>query len=93
MVIFSKRHKLIFGNFCVFVLGVSVFCDLTVNLFEFVIHEHIVFVTVWSGAPACYAQSVFTNIFGHRGGTHAAFSCEDYDCHDNEHNFDDENLF
>ena len=74
-------------------MGVSVFCDLTVNLFEFVIHEHIVFVTVWSGAPACYAQSVFTNIFGHRGGTHVAFSCEDYDCHDNEHSFDDENLF
>ena len=48
-----------------------------VVLFVFVFHKHIVFVflkdiafaDVGSVAPACYAQSVFTNTFRPRGGT------------------------
>ena len=52
-----------------------------VVLFVFVFHKHIVFVflkdivfaDVGSVAPACYAQSVFTNTFGPRGGTRVVF--------------------
>ena len=89
--IFQKTQTKVylFLSFQFFSLVSLYFVISTVFLSVFVFHKHIVFAEVGSGVPACYAQSVFTNTFGPRGGTCVVFSCKDYVCND-YNNFDDE---